>query len=110
MEVHERKVEYYLTPNGHAPFIDWLENLKDREGVRLIKARLARIRAGNFGEMRPLGYGVHEMKISWGPGHRIYFGMGKESVVVLLCGGDKRSQTRDILSAQEYWTDYWRRI
>ena len=72
----------------------------------IIRARLNRVRLGNFGDCKPVGEGVFEFRIDVGPGFRIYFGKEDQDIVVLLCGGSKRTQDSDIRLAQEYWHDY----
>lgn len=71
-----------------------------------IELRLDRLEMGNFGQIRSLGGGLYEMKIDIGPGYRIYFSKIGQLIVLLLCAGDKRSQHRDIIKAQEYLKDY----
>jgi putative addiction module killer protein len=83
--------------------------LDGEEGVTgraLIRKRINRIRLGNLGNNRSVGGGVWELKIDFGPGHRIYYGEGSAGTVILLCGGNKESQAGDILRAKEYWRDY----
>jgi len=65
--------------------------------------RIARLREGNFGDAKPIGEGVHELRVHHGPGYRIYFGRQGRAVVILLCGGDKQTQPRDIARAKRYW-------
>lgn len=74
-----------------------------------ILARLERLEAGNFGDAKFLGPGVSELRIDWGPGYRVYFGRDGRTVIVLLCGGDKRKQDADIRKAVELWQEYTRR-
>lgn len=100
----------YQTEDGRQPFSEWLEKLRDWEAARRIDARLSRVRLGNIGDARSVGKGVSELRISHGPGYRIYFGRKGDQIVILLCGGDKRSQQKDIQRAQEYWADYLRRM
>lgn len=100
----------YQTEDGRQPFSEWLEKLRDLEAAQRIDARLSRVRLGNVGDARSVGKGVNELRISYGPGYRIYFGRKGDRLVVLLCGGDKRTQQRDIKRAQEYWGDYLRRM
>ena len=107
VEIRPRRIEEYLVPSGKSPFGAWLEGLKDRQARAAIRKRLNRIRLGNLGDSKPLGDGVHELRIDFGPGYRVYYGIDGDTVVVLLCGGDKSSQTRDIAKAKQYWTDYW---
>jgi len=88
------------------PFEDWLNGLKDVTGRALIRKRLNRVRLGNLGNIRSLGDGVAELKVDFGPGYRVYFGEDGPRIVVLLIGGAKGSQQRDITKAKDYWRDY----
>lgn len=99
----------YITDDGRNPFREWLENLKDKETTARIDLRLNRIRLGNFGDSKSVGRGVHEIRLTFGPGYRIYYGRHKETAIILLHGGDKSSQTRDIELAQNRWADYRKR-
>lgn len=99
----------YVTENGRNPFREWLENLKDKETLARIDLRLNRIRLGNIGDIKSVGRGVHEIRLAFGPGYRIYFGRYKDTVIILLQGGDKSSQSRDIELAQARWADYCKR-
>lgn len=83
------------------PFREWLENLRDRKAAAKIAARLARLELGNFGDAEPVGEGVTELRIHFGPGYRVYVVQRGQILVVVLCGGDKSSQDRDIKRAQE---------
>ena len=98
----EAGVRYYATGAGQEPSKKWLRSL-DRVARTRIRARLNRIRAGHFGDCRALGDGVWELRLQFGPGYRIYFGRAADGSVVLLCGGEKRSQRRDIERAKAYW-------
>ena len=100
----------YLEEDNHNPFRKWIEALKDREARSRIRVRINRIRLGNFGDCKSVGSGVSELRIDYGPGYRVYFGKHGDKVVILLCGGDKRTQTFDITTAQARWQDYLRRI
>ncbi len=81
-------------------FQDWIDHLRDRRAQAIIDARIARLRERNFGQTRSLDSGLSELKIDFGPGYRIYFTRRGDLLVVLLCGGDKSSQTRDIARAR----------
>lgn len=81
-------------------FRAWLETLRDRRAAAKIAARLARLELGNFGDAEPVGEGVSELRIHYGPGYRAYFVQRGDVLVVMLCGGDKSSQDRDIRRAK----------
>ncbi len=100
---------YYLTGTGQKPFKEWLDGLQDIAARQKVRIRLDRVRLGNLGKNRSLGEGVYELKIHYGPGYRVYYGMEKKTVVLLLLGGDKSSQKKDIAQARIYWQDYKRR-
>lgn len=109
MEVRERRVLYYESADGKRPIQEWLYSLRDIIARAKLRARIDRVKLGNFGKCDPVGHGVMELKLDFGPGYRIYFGQKGQTLIVLLCGGDKSSQSKDIKKAQEYWTDYKRR-
>ncbi len=82
-------------------FDDWFESLRDRQAARRIQARIDRAEDGNFGDHQSVGEGVSEMRIHCGPGFRVYFTLRGLEIVILLAGGDKSSQAKDIQIAQE---------
>jgi putative addiction module killer protein len=88
------------------PFDEWLRELRDQNAVARVLARIGRIRRGNLGDCRPVGGSVSELRVDYGPGYRVYFGQKGATLLILLCGGDKRTQQRDIRRAHQYWTDY----
>lgn len=83
-----------------AAFVSWKERLRDRAAVGRINVRISRLALGNFGDVRPIGEGVSELRINFGPGYRVYFTQ-RGAVVTLLCGGDKSTQEFDIRRAKE---------
>jgi putative addiction module killer protein len=99
----------YRAEDGRRPFHEWLLSLRDRQARARIRVRIDRVSLGKLGDWRSVGGGVRELRIDYGPGYRVYFGQQGKALVILLCGGDKRSQERDIESAQMYWRDYRRR-
>lgn len=109
MEITPRDTYIYQALSGGCPFESWLEALKDRVGRAKIRARIARVRTGNLGRCDAVGEGVFELKIAFGPGYRVYFGEVGHAIIILLAGGDKSTQKKDIKAAQDYWDDYWRR-
>ena len=106
INMQRKVVHIYRDQDGREPVIDWLESIKDITTRARIKNRLRRIELGNLGDTKSIGQGIYEMRLHFGPGYRIYFGQVDNVVVVLLCGGDKGSQVKDIKRAQEHWTDY----
>ncbi len=106
----EHSIEYYYTVDGKIPYREWFYSLKDEKTIAIIHARLARVRVGNMGDCVPVGEGVFELKIHFGPGYRLYFGQIGYRTVLLLYGGTKKTQVKDITRAKEYWRDYRRRL
>lgn len=101
-----KDVIIYADEDGKEPFTDWLDGLRDKQGRKRIETRLLRLEQGNYGDCEPVGEGVSELRLFFGPGYRVYFGEDAGNIVVLLCGGDKDSQTRDIETAKTYWKEY----
>jgi putative addiction module killer protein len=83
-----------------AAFGEWLDALRDLRAAARIDARIGRLRRGLFGDAKAIGEGISELRVDYGPGYRIYFVRRGDTVVILLCGGDKGSQTRDIARAK----------
>jgi putative addiction module killer protein len=96
----------YADLGGNEPFTEWLRKLRDAEGRNRILARLRRIQQGNYGDCKNLDSGVYELRLNFGPGYRVYFGKDGETIVILLCGGDKSSQSQDIMIAKRCWKEY----
>jgi putative addiction module killer protein len=109
MQTFPYEIEYFITEAGRKPFREWLEGLKDVSGRAKIRVRLDRARLGNLGDNRSVGEGVHELRIDYGPGYRVYFALDGNRLILLLLGGDKSSQERDITTAKKYWLDHQRR-
>jgi putative addiction module killer protein len=109
MEVPPREIRNYLRADGTSPFEGWYNSLRDTKGKNQIQLRLKRVIAGNLGDCKSVGSGVFELKINFGPGYRLYFGQVGLTVVLLLIGGDKSTQDRDIATAIKYWRDYEKR-
>ncbi len=103
---HPRKLQVYQTQNGREPFTEWLRSIRDRRTRTRIRERLERLEIGNVGDCQSVGSGVYEMRLHFGGGYRIYFGEIDNTIVLLLCGGDKSSQARDIERAKIYWLEY----
>ena len=106
MEVGRRELYYFEEARDRYPYREWLVSLKDPATMARLDVRLTKLMRGNFGEWRAVGEGVIELKEDFGPGYRIYVAEDGSVVVVILCGGNKRSQAADIQRAKEYWRIY----
>ena len=102
------RIEIYEVA-GAVPFTDWLDHLPDIQARARIRARIDRLEAGNPGRYEDLSGGLRELKIDWGPGYRVYWAQVGRTALLLLIGGDKRTQTADIKSAREYLAEFSRR-
>ena len=80
-------------------FDAWFEALRDKQAARRIQARIDRVEEGNFGDCQPVGEGVSEMRVHYGPGYRVYLAQRGADIVILLAGGDKATQNKDIKTA-----------
>ncbi|KXK36340.1 MAG: addiction module killer protein [Nitrosomonas europaea] len=101
-----KTVIIYQDDKGKELFTEWLDGLRDQRGRRFILRRIGKLEQGLYGDCRPVGEGVSELRIFFGPGYRVYFGEEAGHMVILLCGGDKDSQDRDIQAAKAYWKEY----
>ena len=100
------QLEHYLTGDDHDVFAEWHGRLKDIKAKLAIDRRLAHVEAGNFGDHKPLRDGVWELRIDVGQGYRVYYAQTGKTVLLLLCGGDKRRQNADVSTAVAYWKDW----
>ncbi len=100
------EVRHYRSISGEDVFQSWLSSLRDVRAEARIAARIDRLALGNFGDCKPVGAGVSELRIDCGPGYRVYYAMLGRVCVLLLCGGDKRRQSADIARAIGYLRDY----
>jgi putative addiction module killer protein len=103
------ELRIYTDTLDRQPLTEWLDNLKDIRARAQIRARLARVAAGNFGNCKPLREGVQELKIDYGPGYRVYLSKQGPVLVLLLCGSDKGDQDRAIQQAIDYLNDWKQR-
>ena len=102
IEPYELRV--FKTKGGEEPFTEWIKALDDSVRAR-IRARITRVEAGNLGDCKAVG-GVFELRLDFGPGYRVYFGIIENRIVLLLCGGSKRGQAKDIKRARKFWHEY----
>ncbi len=101
-------VTQYIDPEGRNPFGKWFHGLEDPAAARVLTA-LTRIERGNFSSVKGVGGGVFELRIDFGPGLRVYFGKDGATILILLGGGTKKRQARDIANAHQRWQDYKQR-
>jgi putative addiction module killer protein len=101
-------IREYLDVDGRSIFAKWFEDLNAPAAAKVTTA-LVRIERGNFSNAKSVGSGVYEYKIDFGPGYRVYFGKDGETIVILLGGGTKKHQDKDIEIAQYHWNDYKKR-
>ncbi len=104
-----KTLKFYKTDNGKEPFKEWLSGLKDFVGMAHVNKRLERLSRGQRGDSESVGDGVFELRIHYGPGYRLYYAEHGPEIVILLQGGSKKSQQRDIDRAIHYWKDYLER-
>ena len=103
--VEKKEVQYYKSKDDKCPYIEWRSTL-DMKTQAILASRISRLELGNLGFVENLGEGVHELKIDFGPGLRIYFGNMHGSLVIILAGGPKGTQSEDIAAAKLYWKDW----
>jgi putative addiction module killer protein len=106
MEMRIRQVEKYTTLAGNCPFDEWYSRLKDKATRARIFNRIERIKSGSLGDWKVVGEGVKELRLDFGAGYRLYIGEEGESVVILLVGGDKSTQAKDIVYACDLWKEH----
>jgi putative addiction module killer protein len=99
------EIRYYVAPGGRQPFAAWFADLEPVARAKVTRA-IVRLEQGNFSNVKSVGEGVLEYRIDFGPGYRVYFGRDGEALVILLTGGTKKRQQRDIAAAHAYWQDY----
>lgn len=104
------EIRHYLTASGRDPYQDWLDKLKDMRTRINVQRRVDRVVTGNLGDHKFCRDGVWELRIDAGSGYRVYYAQTGQAIVLLLCGGDKRTQDADIDKAVKCWLDYQRRL
>ncbi len=106
MDVQPKEIKEYVITDGKSPYQKWLKSLKDLKTRARIRQRIDRLELGNFGDCEPVGDGIYELRLDFGPGYRVYFSKVDKTIVLLLCGGTKRGQQKDIEQAKKYWKNY----
>jgi len=100
------KVHEFIDENGRSPYKVWLESLGDKRAQAKIILQIDRMELGNFGDSQPIGNGLSELRIHHGPGYRIYYAREGKNIYLILCGGDKSSQKKDIKLAKNIWAEH----
>ncbi|MDE0466572.1 MAG: type II toxin-antitoxin system RelE/ParE family toxin [Candidatus Poribacteria bacterium] len=109
MQIRPQGIRNYITPTGRDPYRQWHAQIKDGRTRAIITTRIERLQHGNPGDFRRLNKDLYELRIDYGPGYRVYFGRFHD-FIILLGGGTKRTQQRDITRSQNYWNDFLERI
>lgn len=104
--IEPKKVEIYEDESGKQPFAIWLKGLRDPRTRRRIINRIQRLEQGNYGDCAPIGEGLLELRMFFGPGYRVYFGEASKTRIILLCGGIKDTQQQDIEQAKTHWKEF----
>ena len=104
------RIEVYQSTDGKQLFANWLRGLKDEQARSRIRVRMARLQLGNLDDCKNVEGGLLELRIDHGPGYRVYLARRSDTLVLLLCGGDKRTQAQDIKQARAYLADHEQRV
>jgi putative addiction module killer protein len=105
-EVTTKHIIIYADVYGNEPYINWLNDMRDKQTQQRIRTRVRRLESGLYGDVAPVGEGVSELRLFFGAGYRVYFGEQEGQIIVLLCGGDKSTQKDDIEQAKAFWKEY----
>ena len=103
-----RQIVFFKDKNGTEPFKDWLNGLRDIKVQSRIVRRLRLVERGHFGDFKAVGGGVYELRYFFGAGYRVYFAKSGNDIIIILNGGDKGTQSRDIRKAKDYWKAHLR--
>lgn len=109
MQIQPENIRTYITPNGRDLYRQWYANIKDQKTRAIITSRIDRLQQGNPGDFKRLDKDLYELRIDSGPGYRIYFGLFRNTIVILLGGGTKGTQRRDIARARAHWHEFLER-
>jgi putative addiction module killer protein len=102
-------VNEYIDDSGKSLYADWLKNLRDTKAKAKIMMQADKMELGLFGDVESIGDGLSELRLHCGPGYRVYYGKEGQQIYLLLCGGDKSTQSKDIKKAKECWKNHKRR-
>lgn len=99
------KIKQYVSPDGESTFEKWFLTLNNAAAAKITTA-IYKLELGNFSTVKSVGSGVYEQKVDFGPGYRVYFGNDGNEIIILLCGGTKKRQFKDVENAKKYWQEY----
>ena len=99
-------VKEYCDESGRSLYDEWLGSLRDARAKAKIISAVDRMELGNLGDSEPVGEGVSELRLHYGPGYRVYYAREGKTIFILLCGGDKSTQSKDIKQAKKLWRDH----
>lgn len=99
-------IHEYTRPDGSSPYADWLASIRNKTVQARIIMHVDRLELGLFGDSKPIGAGLSELRVHFGPGYRVYYAKESEDIYLILCGGDKSNQIKDIKKAQAWWKEY----
>ena len=102
-------INEYIDDIGQSHYAQWLNKLRDKRAIARIIMQVDRMELGLFGDSQPIGDGLSELRIHYGPGYRVYYAKEEQHLYLVLCGGDKATQSKDIKRAKTYWHDHQRR-
>lgn len=102
-------INEYKDANGNSPYGEWLGKLRDAKAKARIMLQVDRMELGLFGDSQPVGEGLSELRIHYGPGYRVYYAKAGKRLYLVLCGGSKSTQSKDIKKVRTFWKDYQQR-
>lgn len=106
MEHQELNIQVYFREDGTSPYYEWFDTIKDKKTKARILVRIDKLACGHFGDYKSVGEGVLELRLAFGPGFRIYFCLNGNQILILLMGGDKTSQYKDIILAKKLYIEF----
>lgn len=106
MEHQELNIQVYMREDGTSPYYEWLSSIRDKKLKARIYVRIDKLACGHFGDFKSVGAGVFELRLAFGPGFRIYFCLSGNQILILLMGGDKSSQYKDIVLAKKLYSEF----
>lgn len=101
-----KQIIFYRDARDNIPYKKWFNALRDTKGRRILFRRLRQLEQGHYGDCEPVGEGVFELRVFFGPGYRVYFAEPQPNLILVLCAGTKDTQSKDIRNAKRYWKEF----